>query len=234
MNRALSSCELSPPPRPSRQTPEDSEGLASRGPRAGVAAKASGRLTCWGLVPLLIAIGCRAGGAQGPPAPALDPLIEPGPGVALARTCSPTGLERCFDARDDNCNGLIDEGCGLPTGLVQFVVAWSEPSADIDLFVADPNGEFSEVGRTTASGLVKERDCPGRDQDCLGQNVENVYLEQGEPLRGRYEVRVRLESLGDASPPVRVTLGARVGPKTYSAELGLTRPGEERRLSFEL
>jgi len=155
--------------------------------------------------------------------------------VVLGVGCVPTGVERCFDARDDNCNGLIDEGCGLPTGPVQFVIAWNEAAADVDLLVTGPDGELAEVGRPTSLGLVKERDCPGRDQQCAGQNVENVFLEEGGGLpRGTYAARVRLEALGTATPPIAVTLGARLGPKTYAAELDLPQVEAERRVVFDL
>jgi tRNA (guanosine-2'-O-)-methyltransferase len=156
------------------------------------------------------------------------------PGQSVKRVCIPTAPERCFDARDDNCNGIIDEGCGVHTGLVQFVIAWDKPSADIDLQVTDPNGELVEVARRTQSGLVKERDCPGASGECAGQNLENVYLEDGDPVRGRYRVRVRLEKLGMDNPPVLVTLGARVGARTYAFEFQLSRVEEERELVVEL
>jgi tRNA (guanosine-2'-O-)-methyltransferase len=146
----------------------------------------------------------------------------------------PTAPETCFDARDDNCNGIIDEGCGVHTGLVQFVIAWDKPTADVDLNVTDPNGELSDVARRTQSGLIKERDCPGASAECRGQNLENVYLEEGDPLRGAYRVRVRLEKLGNEDPPVSVTLGARVGPKTYAFEFQLSALEEERELVVEL
>ena len=42
--------------------------------------------------------------------------------------------ERCFDATDDNCNGLIDEGCGLNAGEVQLMVAWEgEARVEVDV-----------------------------------------------------------------------------------------------------
>jgi hypothetical protein len=91
-----------------------------------------------------------------------------------------------------------------------------------------------EVGRVAESGMVKERDCPGTGNACYGQNIENVYLEEGEPERGRYEVSVRLEKLGGETPPIKVTLGARVGPKTYALELELEKPEDERQLVLEL
>jgi tRNA (guanosine-2'-O-)-methyltransferase len=158
---------------------------------------------------------------------------EPVPG-GVNHACVPSGPERCFDARDDNCNGIIDEGCGVRTGVVQFAAAWDKSSADVDLDVIDPSGELAEVGRATQSGLVKERDCPGTGNECHGQNLENVYLEEGDAARGRYRVRIRLEKLGKDEPPVHVTLGARVGARTYSYEFQLTNPEEQRELIFTL
>jgi hypothetical protein len=155
-------------------------------------------------------------------------------GAHVEEACVPTGPERCFDARDDNCNGIIDEGCGVPSGLVQFVIAWDAPTADVDLLVSDPRGELAEVGRKTATGLVKDRDCPGRKQDCAGKNYENVYLDREEAKRGPYRVKIRLERLEDEDVPIRVTFGARVGPKTYRTELLLVRAEDTRELLFVL
>ncbi len=155
--------------------------------------------------------------------------------VGLDRACTVAGPEVCFNARDDNCNGPIDEGCGLESGLIQFAIAWDEAEADVDLEVTDPKGEVVELGRATSGGLVKDRDCPGRDNDCRGLNVENVTLTAGEKLlRGTYVVRVRLESWGKLEAPVRVNLGVRMGPKSHSRELSLVHEKEARRFEFEL
>jgi hypothetical protein len=151
-----------------------------------------------------------------------------------SRTAVPTAPELCGNATDDNGNGLADEGCGLSTGLAQFLAAWEEPGADVDLRVVDPNGELVEVGRPTKSGLVKERDCPGRKSDCGSQNLEVVYLEQGKLLRGEYRVRVRLVSLGGAEPPVGVHFWARIGYRSYGASFELTRPEGEWTTVLEL
>lgn len=160
--------------------------------------------------------------------------IQAHPGTVVKNACVPSGPELCFNAIDDNCNGVLDEGCGVHTGSIQFAIAWDDPDADVDLNVIDPNGELVEVGRVTQSGLTKQRDCPGRNNACHGQNMENVYLEEGEPLVGKYSVSVRLERLGKTEPPVVVMLGARVGQKTYSLELNLERPEDEHEvvLSF--
>jgi hypothetical protein len=177
----------------------------------------------------------RAAGAPASVAPSVarSPLVAVFDGqTGEARVLG--GPERCFNARDDDGNGLIDEGCGLRTGLVQFVIAWDARTADVDLLVTDPKGELSDVGRPTSSGLVKERDCPGRHDECGGKNYENVYLEKEEARRGTYKVSVRLERLEDEDVPIRVTLGARIGPKVYVTEVDLTSIEQRADLKFVL
>jgi tRNA (guanosine-2'-O-)-methyltransferase len=172
-----------------------------------------------------------------PPRDTLDAVnLTPPEGVGLESTCIPTGPEICFNARDDNCNGVIDEGCGLHTGLLQFVIAWEAAEADVDLNVYDPTGETARVGEpTSGGGLMKDRDCP-RDGMCQGQNVENVYLAEGEPRKGHYKVVVHLDKLNGATAPVRVRLGVRMGSKSYGMVVELS-PGqgtEEKEFGFDL
>jgi hypothetical protein len=174
----------------------------------------------------LVAVGCALGCSQ-QPGPHATHAAGHAPPPSRTRTAVPTAPEICGNASDDNGNALADEGCGLSGGLAQFLAAWEEPNADVDLRVLDPNGELVEVGRPTKSGLVKERDCPGRKGDCSGQNLEVVYLEQGKLLRGDYRVRIRLVSLGGAEPPVSVRFAARLGFRTYGASFELTRPEGE-------
>jgi tRNA (guanosine-2'-O-)-methyltransferase len=138
--------------------------------------------------------------------------------------CVSSAAEVCYNATDDNCNGILDEGCGIETGPVQFMIAWEPALADVDLLVSDPAGELAEVGHPLASGLVKQRDCPGRNNECRGQSYENVFLEAAEAPHGTYTVRVMLESLGGENPPIHVRFGARVGPRTYGYALDLNLP----------
>ena len=154
-------------------------------------------------------------------------------GVTLESACTPTGPELCFNAVDDNCNGVIDEGCGIGTGLLQFTVAWSEPTADVDLLVTDPSGEtVSESARTIPSGLRLDRDCPA--DGCGGQNVENVFYEGADPPRGHFSVVVKLTEPHGASLPMRVRFGARVGSRTFGADLELSRAEDKKVFAFEL
>jgi len=171
--------------------------------------------------------------ACGAAKPAPVAALASAAGAQLNAATTATAPEVCANAADDNQNGLIDEGCGLPMGLVQFLAGWSAPKADVDLRVVDPNGDLIEVGRVARSGLTKDRDCPGRGSECQGKNLENVYLAEGEPLKGEYRLRLRLESLGGETPPIRVTLGARLGSSSRSYEVELETPESEREIRLK-
>ena len=170
-----------------------------------------------------------------PPKDAVDVRdVTASAGLKLEAACVPTGVEMCFDALDNNCNGVIDEGCGLDTGILQFTIAWPEASTDVDLNVNGPDGDLARYDEPTESGLLKDRDCPGAEERCRGQNVENVYLAEGPPKRGRYRVVVRLEDLGDASGPIRVRLSARIGQRHFTSLVELTSRYEQHEFDFTL
>ena len=152
----------------------------------------------------------------------------------LERASVTTAPELCGNALDDNGNGLADEGCGTTTSAVSFLIAWDEPNADVDLRVVDPNGELVEVGRPSESGLVRERDCPGREGECRGKNLESVYQEQGEPAEGKYVVRILLVSLGGAAAPVVVRFSVRLWARAYGATVTLPRVDSDWQMPFTL
>lgn len=176
-----------------------------------------------------VLMACGSGAANSTVSSRTAPDPEPSLGCVVA------GPEVCFNAKDDNCNGLIDEGCGLESGIVQFVIAWEEAEADVDLEVIDPTGRLVEVGGSPESSLSKDRDCPGKDDACRGLNIENVVSAPGEkPVRGKYVVKVRLERWRTLEQPVHVNLGARLGPKHFAAEIVLQHEKQERRFELEL
>lgn len=197
----------------------------------------------WGLGAALACAPAGGGGTRPTSVAAAAPAVDVRPRASDAwperevvriEHCTSLGYEVCFNAHDDNCNGVPDEGCGIPTGVIQFMIAWQSSKADVDLNVVDPNGELIEGGRVSKSGLVKERDCPGRRQECRGQNLENVFLEGTyKPLRGTYRVSVSLEELDGEQPPIWVTLSSRLGFQSYSYEMALVEAEDERKLELE-
>jgi len=184
--------------------------------------------------------------ACGPARIAVEPTSEPPKvvamnllsreGVPLESACVSAGPERCFDAIDDNCNGVIDEGCGIGTGLLQFTLAWGDSAADVDLVLTEPRGgKVFEGNRTSRTGFRLDRDCPGED-GCHGQNIENIYFESGDPPRGKYTLEVKLSDLRGAETPVKVRLGARVGGQVFGAQMELL-PGsttDKKTFTFEI
>ncbi len=193
------------------------------------------------LAPALLLWGAAAGCIEVAPPKAKNAAVardlEVSEGIGLETACTPSGVEMCFDARDNNCNGVIDEGCGLHTGILQFTAAWESVDANVDLDVTDPTGEIARTGgEPTAGGLKKDRDCPRPNGECQGQNVENVFLAEGDPKPGKYKVLVRLQRLNGATPPVRVRLGVRVGQRSFAASMDLAPgPGtEEKTFEFRL
>jgi len=203
--------------------------------RAGTrAARSSFFALALALALALVVLGC---GARPKPESRRAPgplLAASGSAPALTEACVTGGPERCFNATDDNCNGILDEGCGIATGPVQFAIAWEPAEVDVDLLVTDPLGELAEVGRPLSSGLKKQHDCPNREGDCRSGNLENVYLDGAEAPRGTYRVRIVLESLGGKNPPIRVRFGARVGPRSHGTEVHLDRPDAVYSAEFEL
>lgn len=188
------------------------------------------------LLPSLLALfSLSCGRPTAAKAPASDVvtanLVAPA-GATLLQACTPTGPEMCFNAVDDNCNGVIDEGCGVETGLLQFTIAWSASAADVNLIVIAPGQERIPSGRerSTVSGFHVDRDCPGED-GCGGQNVENVYFDGQEPPRGHYVVEIELSALHGAAPPVQVHFGARLGSRTVGFDVSLA-PGDDAKKTF--
>jgi hypothetical protein len=181
----------------------------------------------WCLLAFVACLSCAPRAAVAPPADIAASNLAAPAGATLAVACTPTGPELCFNAIDDNCNGVIDEGCGLQTGLLQFTIAWNAAAADVNLSLVGPGDERLPSGRdrSTKSGFHLERDCPG-DDGCGGQNVENIYFDGPEPPRGSYEVDIVLVDLHGADSPVPVHFAARLGSRTVEFDVSLA-PGDD-------
>jgi uncharacterized protein YfaP (DUF2135 family) len=105
--------------------------------------------------------------------------------------CAAGARESC-NAIDDDCNGVIDDGCGYGSGAIQVTVGW-DTGADIDLYVTDPSGQtlfYNEEHRRSASGGHFDHDARG---DCRAEQpsprVENVYWPEPAPT-GSYKLEL--------------------------------------------
>jgi len=169
-----------------------------------------------------------------PPAPQIEAkhIGTPG-GIWFDEACTPTGPEVCGNAIDDNCNGVIDEGCGIMVGKVQFEVAWGESTAVVELSVSDPQGDKVDTNHpATRSGLRLDRKCP--QDGCHGQNVDNIVFVGETPMPGQYTVDVRLVDPGKAPLPVKMHFGWRVGERVSGSTFTLGAVDEKKEFSFEL
>lgn len=185
-----------------------------------------------GLVLLCVACNRSAGepstSAKGKRTSTREPTVEEVLSTGISNA------ETCFNAIDDNRNLLIDEGCGVDQGQVQFVIAWLEPEADVDLYVTDPDGEIAPVDGTTELGLVRSIDCPDEKNICGGQNYENVYLEADDVAPGIYLVRVRVERIPEGVKVLNVSLGTRLPNGTRAHEILLYEEAQEVVLEFSV
>lgn len=175
-----------------------------------------------------------------PPAPVVAPVatdtveVLSGP-EPLPATCEASAQEIC-NALDDDCNGVIDDGCGYQTGAVQITVAW-DSGADIDLYVTDPSGETiyynEQHDHSTAGGRV-DHNARG---DCRRQQhprVENAFWPTPAPL-GRYEVELHYFGPCEKSAETEAHVSVSVRGKVLGS-YGYTLKPEQRvdALSFEI
>lgn len=184
-------------------------GVRVLGRRVGLGAFAS----LWACGPLLV-----------PAASGAPTAHATGGGLELVTRCHPEPVEICLNARDDDCNGVADEGCGLPPGALSFALSWLGP-ADLDLEVVGPGGELAQVGYPVGSGLEKLADCPG--EACGETHYEYVYLpEPRRPVHGTYRVRVVLRSPGLWGQGARASLAVSTLERTRQYRARVLTEGE--------
>jgi len=166
--------------------------------------------------------------------PETPPTLADGVSL-LAVPCDPDGTEAC-NALDDDCDNVVDEGCGYAHGPMQITVAWNS-GADLDLYLTEPSGEtVSPQELRTASGA--HLDQAGRGAcapDLEVPRVENVYWEQ-RPASGPYELELHyLMECDTHAGPTTVTLSLVVAEELVGTYNYTLAPNERVRvLAFEL
>lgn len=153
-------------------------------------------------------------------------------GQGLERGCLPTGLEQCFNAVDDDCNGLVDEGCGVPDAPLVLLAAWGDNPADVDWVVTLPDGTVIDKRRRNSAPFRYDRDCPSAG--CHGQNVE-IFSADGASLpRGSYRAELRLTDPKSARFPVEVSVSLRFGRRMEHARVRLDLEHDAQVVTFVL
>lgn len=153
-----------------------------------------------------------------------------GQAITLGGACVPSGLEQCFNAQDDDCDGLIDEGCGLPDGEIGLYAAWDDNPAAIDWALYLPSGNRVDPKSREAGGFRYVKDCPS---GCYDQNHE-VLIGTGAMAKGTYRAELRLRGPNDAALPVLVQLGLRFGSEVHSSRGELSLDHDAIVITFTL
>jgi hypothetical protein len=143
-----------------------------------------------------------------------------------------TGGEVCGDGLDNNCNGVIDEGCGYHTGNIQVTLAW-DGGADLDLYVTDPTGETvsyrNRNSRTGGALDIDARGACGRGESAY--TVENVYWTNAPPS-GQYLVEVHNYSACRSGDPTRAVVSIAVDGQLLGSYNLLAYQGQRQPVAY--
>jgi tRNA (guanosine-2'-O-)-methyltransferase len=189
------------------------------------------RHVSWALVAGLVAAGCGAarGETESDTAraarvtetrilPVTGTLLEPGPlATPIEVACDEAARELC-NAIDDDCNGVIDDGCGYEGGSIQVTLAWNS-GADVDLYVTDPDGETLSYqrGRVPSGGVVDQAGRGNCAPEAPHPRIESAHW-GARALPGRYAIYVHYwgECVSNAGPAT-VFVSVAVGGRTLGA-----------------
>jgi tRNA (guanosine-2'-O-)-methyltransferase len=155
---------------------------------------------------------------------------------SLPIDCQPGARELC-NAIDDDCNGVIDDGCGYETGGVQITVSWNS-GADIDLYVTDPSGSTifynEQHDRSEVGGHLDHSargDCRREQQN---PRIENVFWPSPAPT-GAYRVELHYFSPCDQGGVTEAQLSLAVRKKIIGTYRFKLKPEQElEALSFDV
>jgi tRNA (guanosine-2'-O-)-methyltransferase len=163
-------------------------------------------------------------------APVLVSIVPVSSAEEIPRDCSKPVEESC-NALDDDCDGVIDDGCGYGTGLMQVTAAW-DTGADLDLYVTGPLGDTLSFQRpATPTGARVDHSGRGDCADMPNPRSENIRWVGSRPIDGIYEVAVHYwgECLGSGGP-TELTLSVAVGRRIAGQYRQSILPGERIRV----
>jgi len=158
--------------------------------------------------------------------------IVPGSRVEeIHRHCANAVEETC-NALDDDCDGVIDDGCGYGAGLIQVTAAW-DTGSDIDLYVTGPLGDTLSFQRPSTPAGARF-DHTGRGDcspDIPNPRIENVRWVGERPTVGIYEVQIHYwgECISGGGP-TDVTVSVGIGLKIAGQYRLILLPGERARV----
>ncbi len=197
---------------------------------------------------VLLLLGCARRGVEGPLTETPDEVAEPEPlpviieplkvvsvvPIATAREiprdCRNPTEERC-NALDDDCDGVIDDGCGYGTGFIQVTASW-DTGADIDLYVTGPLGDTLSFQRpSTPAGARVDHSGRGDCTAMPNPQIENIRWVGQRPTGGIYEVE--LHYWGEcitSGGPTNVTVSVAIARKIAAQYIHSLLPGERVRI----
>ena len=197
---------------------------------------------------LLLLLACSRKGVEGPATETAREVVEPDdmptviePPVLVSivpiataqpipRDCRHPVEEAC-NAIDDDCDGVIDDGCGYGTGFMQVTASW-DTGADIDLYVTGPLGDTLSFQRpSTPSGARVDHSGRGDCSSMPNPQIENIRWVGARPAGGIYEVEVHYwgECITSGGP-TNVNVSVAVGREIAGQYVHSLLPGERVRV----
>lgn len=154
-------------------------------------------------------------------------------GVTVVDSYCNQGAQEVCNGLDDNCDGVIDEGCGFSSGNIQITLAWGT-GADLDLYVIDPSGyEISYQNTRSPSGGHLDHDARGAcNRRQAGNTIENVYWDAANPPSGQYRVEVHYWGECGVAGTTQATLSIAVGGQIVGAYNVVLNPRERQTIAL--